>query len=561
MILNIVLIVFVLSMAMMWSTYGLFSALLHLGLVIVAGSLAFALWEPLAYGVFFKFLPTGAWGVSLLGSFVVVLLLLRVVTDKFVRGTLKVHRLADQVGGGAAGAASGVLTAGVTLLGLGFLPLPPAIASYQPYEVKSNGRVGPVEGGGLWLPADTIAANLFTRLSGGAFSTHTPLVSYVPNIAEAATLFRLGRTYDENLSVVSAPGGVTANATALLMGDQLPGIDAGLAQGLLGAAGSSGRLVTVVTQFTKGESTTTYDADGILRLPATNIRLATRRRGEHGQWVAPVGFSKPGDSGRTFYALANNQMMASSRVPNQEIAWHFVVPSDREPDFLLVRNTRVLLPSVTETEPADYAALIGNPDASGGVVETASVNRNRSGGVAIDVEPSAFASHKAVYIEQSADLPSNVSKNNAQFLTYNETAVVEGQGLAQSGSAGRNTTLSSMQVSPALRGVRVEMELVRAANDFSALAQGAGAASVQDIWLSDTQGQSYRPFGYVLRKDDGRQLFRVLSGGELRSNVDLPLNDFVNSDRLYVYWQVPPGTTLNGYHIGGAAQDFNFAVN
>ena len=101
MIPNIILIVFVFGMALMWSTYGLFSSLLHLGLVIVAGSLAFALWEPLAYGVLFNILPSAAWGVSLLGSFIVLLIVLRIVTDKLVRGTLKVHRLADQIGGGA----------------------------------------------------------------------------------------------------------------------------------------------------------------------------------------------------------------------------------------------------------------------------------------------------------------------------------------------------------------------------------------------------------------------------------------------------------------------------
>lgn len=562
MILNIVLIVFVLGMAMMWSTYGLFSALLHLGLVIVAGSLAFALWEPLAYGVFFKFLPSGAWGVSLLGGFVAALLLLRLVTDKLVRGTLKVHRLADQIGGGAAGALSGVLTAGVVLLGVGFMPLPAAIAGYQPYEVQSNGVVAPRPGGGLWVPADTLAANLFTRLSGGAFSTHTPLASYVPDVAQAATLFRLGRTYDENLSVVSAPGVVTADATAVLAGDQLPGIDAGLAQGLLGAAAGGGRLVTVLTTFTKGKKTTTYDSDSILRLPATNIRLATRKRGEHGQWVPPLGFSKSGDAGRTFYALANNQMMASSTSPTQEFAWHFVVPADREPDFLLVRNTRVYLPKAADTEPADYAALIGNPGAEGGAdVAVQAPRSGNSGGQAIDAAPSAFSDHKAVYIEQSSNLPSNVSKNNAQFLTYNETAVVSGEGMAQPGTASRNTTLSTVEVSPALRAVRVEIVPVAAANDFSALGQSAGTANIQEIWLSDTGNRNHRPFGYVLRKDDGRQKFNIINGGELRNNVDLPMNDYDKGDRLYVYWAVSPGVTLNGYHIGEAVQDFTFPVN
>lgn len=562
MILNIILIVFLLGMAMMWSTYGLFSALIHLGLVVVAGALGFALWEPLAYGVLFGVIPSSAWGVSLLGSFVVVLLVLRVVTDKLVRGNLKVHRLADQLGGGAVGVVSGVLTAGMTLLGVGFLPLPPALAGYQPFEVQSNGVVAARPGGGLWVPADKITARFFTGLSGGAFATRTPLASYIPDVAQASSLFRLGRFYDPNLSVVSAPGAVTANATAILVGNQLPGIDSGLAQGLLDAVGNTGRLVTVVTVFKKGESATTYDTDNVLRVPATNIRLATRRPGEQGQWVAPLGFSKPDGAGRTFYPLVNNQMMATSTAPTQEIAWHFVVPQDREPDFLLVRNTRVLLPALADTGAADFAALIGNPE-SGGDGDGVAAPRprsNNSGGLAIDVEPSSFANHRAVYIEQSDALPTNVSKNNAQFLSFNGTAVVEGEGLAQSGTAGRETTLSSIEVSPALRGVRVEMVPTVASNNFAALGRSAATANIQEIWLSDSSGQSYRPFGYVLRKDDGRQKFNVLNGGQLRNNVDLPLNDYTGGDRLYVYWAVSPGVTLNGYHVGDAVQDFNFPV-
>ena len=561
MIVNIVLIVFVLGMAMMWSTYGLFSALVHLGLVIVAGTLAFALWEPLAYGVFFSFLPSAAWGVSLLTAFIAILLVLRLVTDKLIRGTLKLHRVADQVGGGAAGLLSGVLTAGMLLLGVGFMPLPPAIAGFQPYEVQSNGQVAPRPGGALWVPADSLTARLFTSLSGGAFSSSTPLVSYVPDLAEAASLFRLGRTYDESLSVVSAPGTVTADATEVLVGEELPGIDPALAQGLLSAAGSSNRLVTVVTTVAKGEKATTYDSDSILRLPATNIRLATRKSGENGAWVAPLGFSKPGDGGWSFWPLANNQIMASSTTPTQEIAWHFLVPVDREPDFLLVRNTRVYLPAATEAEPAAYAALIGNPASSGGTSSSAPRPRRSGGsGLAIDAAPSAFSTHQAVYIEESDRLPTSVSKNNAQFLTYNETAVVSGEGMAQKGSASKNTTLTTVEVSSALRPIRVEMVPVVAENDFSALGQRAGAGNTQEIYLTDTANTRYRPFGYVLRKKDGRQKFNVISGGELRNNVDLPLNDYDDGDRLYVYWAVSPSITINGYHIGDAVQDFSFEV-
>ena len=64
----------------------------------------------------------------------------------------------------------------------------------------------------------------------------------------------------------------------------------------------------------------------------------------------------------------------------------------------------------------------------------------------------------------------------------------------------------------------------------------------------------------MLLKDDGRQQFNILSGGELRNNVDLPLNDYDNGDRLFVYWAVPPGVAISGYHVGAAVQDFSLTV-
>ena len=74
MILNLLVIVFVLGMAIMWSTYGLFSAFLHLLVVIVAGALAFAFWEPLVYNLLLGFMPSYAWGLGLVGLFAVLLI-------------------------------------------------------------------------------------------------------------------------------------------------------------------------------------------------------------------------------------------------------------------------------------------------------------------------------------------------------------------------------------------------------------------------------------------------------------------------------------------------------
>ena len=563
MILNLVVIVFVLGMAVMGGTYGLFASLLHLGLVITAGALAFALWEPLAYGVFMGVAPSLAWGVSLVGGFAVLLLVFRVVLDKFVPGNLKLPRLADQLGGGAAGAFSGLLTAGLVVLGLSYLPLPVSIAGYQPYEVQARGNVAPRDGGGLWTNADGLAADLFGRLSGGAFSSSTPLASYVPDLRRRATEHRLARQYDENVSLVAQPADITPTVTAVFRGDQLPGIDPAFAANLLTAIGSD-RMVSVGVNFAKASGSATWDSDGILRLPPVSVRLATRQRGSLGDWAEPVGFSKVVDgTRRTFFPATSNQILATSSVAPQELIWHFLVPADREPDFLLVRNTRVNLSEPQSPEPADYATLVGNPAEGGGALAAASSEIVRSGGTAVDAEPSTFSGHKAVYLEDNAALPTTVSKNNAQFLQSDENAVTGGRGTAQPGGArSRNLSLSSIFVAEGLRPLRVELEPVRAQNTLAAIGQAAqNVSNTQEIWLQDSNGRKHYPFAWVLQKDDGRQIFRVESSGELRNNTDLPLSDFQAGDRLFAYWRLPAGVTLTGYHVGPAVQSFSYPVN
>ena len=51
---NLVIILFVLAMIYMGTVQGLFSSFLHLMVVIAAGALAFAVWEPLTLGLLMK---------------------------------------------------------------------------------------------------------------------------------------------------------------------------------------------------------------------------------------------------------------------------------------------------------------------------------------------------------------------------------------------------------------------------------------------------------------------------------------------------------------------------
>ena len=119
---NLILIALVALIAYWWINQGLFSAVLHFVCVVVAGALAFAVWEPLAVKMLdADFASDYAWGIALLGPFSLFLFLARLACDKLVPNNLNFPQWAHYSVGGVFGAASGVLTIGMLLIGGGFI--------------------------------------------------------------------------------------------------------------------------------------------------------------------------------------------------------------------------------------------------------------------------------------------------------------------------------------------------------------------------------------------------------------------------------------------------------
>ena len=107
-LLNIIIIVLLLACVAMWATYGFFSAFLQLIIVIVAGTLAYAMWEPVSYMLLGR-MPAYAHGIGLLAPFAILLIVIRTVFDKLCKKNVHMPRIADQIGGGACGLGIGVL--------------------------------------------------------------------------------------------------------------------------------------------------------------------------------------------------------------------------------------------------------------------------------------------------------------------------------------------------------------------------------------------------------------------------------------------------------------------
>lgn len=199
-ILNIVIVLFLLGMAAIWSTYGLFSALLNFVAVVAAGVIALALWEPMSYWLLGR-MPAYAHGVGLLAPFIIALLLLRGLIDRLCRNNVHVPRLADQIGGGAVGLATGVLAMGLFLIGANYLPLARDAFGWEPYNIQNNKLVEGDEGN-LWLGVHEWSGSFFSAISGGSMRpiSGPPLAEARPDLAKRAIAYRLPEDTNQSRS-------------------------------------------------------------------------------------------------------------------------------------------------------------------------------------------------------------------------------------------------------------------------------------------------------------------------------------------------------------------------
>ncbi|MAD78065.1 MAG: hypothetical protein CMJ51_01675 [Planctomycetaceae bacterium] len=148
---------------------GFFSGLIHLACVICAGAMAFAFWEPLAHTMLGGAMKEYAWGVSLLTIFCFSLFIFRLAGNLLIPDRLNFPHLADIIGGSTTGFASGVLTAGIGLIGLGFLPVGTLGGGFV--RTQSNAAQPAVKSS--ISPAVLATESFYDTLSLGAFAPLT----------------------------------------------------------------------------------------------------------------------------------------------------------------------------------------------------------------------------------------------------------------------------------------------------------------------------------------------------------------------------------------------------
>ena len=551
---NLLVVALVLGLGYYWAGQGLLSSLIHFLCVLVAGAVAFAVWEPLTYGVLMGVREDISWTLGLMTPFLVTLALLRVLTNKLIPMNMDFSDGVNFVGGAVFGGLSGVLTAGVLVISIGFLPLPPNFMGYQPVGWdNATGEVDARSGSNLWLPADKITALVYDRLSVGTLSTATPLADRMPSLNEQTGLLRT--TYESQSRTTLSPQDVTLvgrytvtakNPVALVSDSFVISSDGApvpqtvtLPDGSPPPAGS--RIEGFSVKFGPGAK----EKQGQVVVGPGQIRLlVTTPKG--GMSLGPIAFITRA-SGSTLqvnrYRFDSPKVYAASvgGAAEATIAFEFVVPPDATATDLLVKNIR--LPLASGPAPREIAS-IGERDElirSGEIIGVHAEAKSAPTVVTTgDQGPSTISSKgdapngRPNEIRATGYIGFTFNKQNRGGLELNsDNRIINGKATFDRNRMGSVSVPGTLRVeqiqqTPGVVIVQVDMS---PQSRVSLLGQSMDAAErVLPPTLTDTLGQRYEAVGYIY-EDQSKYEIRFTPGAPIRGMSEVPRLSRSRSDQ------------------------------
>ena len=513
-IFNILIVFFVLLIAYWWANQGAFSAIIHLACVIVAGAIAFAFWEPLTMGLLLRggWFDSYAWGVSLVGLFAIVLLILRLVTNKVVPANVDLPHGANLALGGAVGAVSGVLSVGILMLGLGWIQSERSLMGYVGWgRSERDGQVKYL-GPNLWLPAHRWTDEFFSFASVNALSTGRPLRHYSPNLYQmSASLVR--DSAKEGRGQVSMP----PDAVRVLAVYVCP------------------RQVVLKVRFDR----LARDFGDQLTLSASQLRLIAQPTSPRAKpYVSfPVRWTQDTADGPGFFQFDDVSHYVTS-VPGRESAEAtllFPFPDGAVPRFLQVKGTRVALPQYVAM--IDCSAALG-PQAAAAVTPTAAVP---TGGANIQ---------NAIQVTKKLIRLTLNSNNMPGGLEHVDLHLTEGDAIVTPSRSFVSRALRIQGIYEPRNTKIVQVDVSRTtspADIFGAIRQqvDAGARPM----LVDQRGNTYSPIGFIHERP-GKVRIKLDPGRGVGSIGDLPKLPSSGKQTLKLVFRVTEGITLVAFKVG-----------
>ncbi len=580
MILSLVVILLIGIIAYVWASRGFFSSLVHMLCVLVAGAVAFGLWEPIAYAILGAD-PKGwivdmAWGVSLAVPFAVTLAGLRLGIDSLLPANTDLDTASNLIGGGICGAVSGTISVGILVLAISFLRLPSSVAGHEAIGFDPGGSVK--RESSLLLPADRITAGLYSALSRSTLRTPTPMDLWRPRLAEEGHMLRT------NFNNGGAKHTLTP-ASFELLGRYTVGMDNAIplrelttdsfseavqnVKTLTGEPASQNSYIEgLVVQFKAGAR----EKEGRVVIGNAQIRLVcTPANDPYGESIAIHPFamvSQAGgdklDLGRWRFERPKIFIASVGGAADSTMAFEFLVPRDYRPLALYVKGVRVNLLSTqpfqkyTDVASRDAAvragsilsALVGG---SGPIdnsrVTTIDPTSTPEGG--FESEVMTIGALAGRLILNKDNLPGiEIDENNRILVAdakYRSSDLTENRSLNRSLQVREFATTDDTQIVQLSVGSQSRVGLLTSA--------ALNADLSKPMFLVDQNGQRYQAIGYVYQ-DAGEVHIRMTPGRPLRAVTELPNSGPTTSrpdQKFYLVFRVSKGVDIRFFTVGDIA--------
>jgi len=582
--------------AYVWCTRGFFSSLIHMVCVLAAGAIAFGVFEPLSYLILnastergtMSFLGGVHWSIGLALPFAFSLAILRLAIDSFLPANAQCDTAADYVGGGVCGAVSGVITAGILVLSIGFLRTPPNFMGYKAVQyTEGTGRGSLQQNPAQLVPwVDRLTAGLYSHLSLTTLRTSDPLAKWYPDFATVPGALRV--TYEG-----SSRNGLKRDAFQFLgwytVGDRVQGSKfeallsdtwndtvqpvSDLRGHEFGAKSEdenlrSGYLAGFIVKF----NTKAREKAGQVVIGNGQLRLVCESTtDEEYMAVHPIAVVTNVDDptkidyARFRYDGDDIYVASQGGISESVMAFEFPVPRGFVPIALYVKNVRV---DVSEgAEPTTFETIYDRDE------EIRSGRIAGMGNIGPIIDPNTGL---PVQAQTLGALPEPVSVSNAigfiiQKGTERGLAVAqEGRGWtvregelklnireAASFSSGLDPKLQVNRFSVADDTVIIKVNISPSARSNEFIKALDSSDKMAPPQLEDTQGRTYPAVGFVY-KDSAMWWLRFTKGDPIKGlgASGMPTISRTSPDRtLTLVFAVPIGVTINHFKIGNTILD------
>jgi hypothetical protein len=560
-----------------WMTRGFFSALLHMFCVLIAGAIAFGVWEPVGYMLldaapqrgFSAFLGDMAWGLALALPFAISLAILRVAVDSLLPANVVCDKATNYVGGAACGLVSGVICGGIIVLSISFLRLPSDFGGYKAVLNEGTANRGSVEKAkGMMKPwVDEITASLYSHLSTTTLRTSDPLAVWHPDFALLPASMRL--TYEDADRTTTQVGSFSI-AGGYTVGDVARGtkIDDLLkdswstapqrASDLRGEKYPDGYLAGYVLKFLPSAREQT----GNVVVGNGQIRLVAKNEADESVALHPIAVLSGQDdptkvSYERFRFDADKAFFSSVGAASEPtMGFEFAIPTGYKPAALYVKGVRTELDSITptafeDTKQRDNAIVGGQIAGLGGVgpildERTGEQVKSNESATPLDQDPFMVNSMLGFNIQKSKEGGLQVQQESRGW------SIVDGEAKLKRNDLGKavdfKLQINKFNTTPDVALVQVNFTPLQRKSEFGQALDAAERLAAPR--LVDTNGNMYDAVGY-LYQDSSFVTIRYTKGNPIRAMKEVPSvgrND--PSRTLKLLFLVSSGVEINSLQLG-----------